>query len=180
MIVAGSVGGPYPVLANVARCSRCRGLHRGLLFTPLRIPTATGFTHWASCPTTGEPILTFPTAPLETSTPRRRTFFEEVVVERERQGAKWGLGTPGIWTLFVVLGEEVGEVARAILKGDAPNLCDELIQVGAVVCRMFEHHAGGEGVIDAESMALVKPPHPDVGKCQDPSCDACHGLEPIR
>ena len=39
---------------------------------------------------------------------------------------------------FVVLGEEVGEVARAIQNNDPDNLYDELIQVAAESVRMAE------------------------------------------
>jgi NTP pyrophosphatase (non-canonical NTP hydrolase) len=39
---------------------------------------------------------------------------------------------------FVVLGEEVGEVARAIQNNDPDNLYDELIQVSAESVRMAE------------------------------------------
>lgn len=40
----------------VQDCTRCRQDHAGLRFLPLKHPTAEG-THWARCPTNGEPIL---------------------------------------------------------------------------------------------------------------------------
>lgn len=60
-----------------------------------------------------------------------------VLEERERQDAKWNR-TPGDWTSsrgtkFMVLGEEVGEVARAVLESETPErLFAELVQVAAV------------------------------------------------
>jgi hypothetical protein len=42
-------------------CARCEGEgHTGIVFVPLALPfecDSWRFTHWASCPTNGEPIL---------------------------------------------------------------------------------------------------------------------------
>lgn len=58
-----------------------------------------------------------------------------VRTERRSQDAKWGISrmvtdTPEHW--LTILGEEFGEVARAILDGEVDNYQTELIQVAAV------------------------------------------------
>ena len=60
-------------------------------------------------------------------------FREEVAKERERQLAKWGVQfhTPEKW--FLILSEEVGEVAKAILEGKGEDSIAELVQVVAVI-----------------------------------------------
>ena len=48
-------GNPNALTMPVECCPRCAGEHEGLTFTPLAVSDE--FTHWASCPTTREPIL---------------------------------------------------------------------------------------------------------------------------
>jgi NTP pyrophosphatase (non-canonical NTP hydrolase) len=74
----------------------------------------------------------------------RTRFTEAVRAERGRQIEKWGHGNPGFSTMVAVLTEEVGEVARAVLDGDEANLVDELEQVGAVACRIYEQVKRGD------------------------------------
>lgn len=53
----------------------------------------------------------------------------------------WGRGNalaPEVW--LAVLTEEVGEVARAVLERDYPNMEHELAQVAAVAIRWMEAH----------------------------------------
>lgn len=49
------------VTVDLPGCARCHGDgHDGLLFSPLTHPVVDGegtWTHWAPCPTNGEPIL---------------------------------------------------------------------------------------------------------------------------
>lgn len=71
----------------------------------------------------------------------------EVSHERIRQDAKQG-GTPGVdrrddRTYAAVLGEEFGEVCRAWLERDVPNLREELIQVAAVAVAWVEEIDNG-------------------------------------
>lgn len=67
----------------------------------------------------------------------------DVAAERRRQDKKWG-GQPGVDRVHpneeyaVVLGEEYGEVCRAILEGQGANLREELIQVAAVAVAWVE------------------------------------------
>jgi hypothetical protein len=42
---------------DITQCARCTGNHAALLFVPFRHPFSLTWTHWAMCPTNGEPIL---------------------------------------------------------------------------------------------------------------------------
>lgn len=70
---------------------------------------------------------------------RTNGVLREVVGERGRQDEKWGvdrnLGTH-LWQ--IILGEEVGEVCKAILETDMVGLRKELIQVAAVAVAAVE------------------------------------------
>lgn len=62
-----------------------------------------------------------------------------VQTERRRQDSKWGVQRHPHPLWYVILGEEVGEVAEALQRGsvseketDAGDLLTELIQVAAV------------------------------------------------
>lgn len=80
-------------------------------------------------------------------------FGLRVDAERERQDARFGVGIPSLDLMATVLGEEFGEVCRAILemrecakRGEAvayavhrANLEEELVQVAAVCRRVYEH-----------------------------------------
>lgn len=72
-----------------------------------------------------------------------------IVAERQRQRDKWS--QPHSWgegdcsspqvavtTKATILGEEYGEVCRAILDGDMAALRTELVQVAAVAVAMLE------------------------------------------
>lgn len=62
-----------------------------------------------------------------------------IVLERNKQDQKWGANrTLPSDTWFRVLGEEVGEVARAINEHDADQLAFELIQSAAVIVAWLE------------------------------------------
>lgn len=74
----------------------------------------------------------------------RARFLEMVVAERKRQIERWGNGNPGVPVMLAVLGEEFGEACQAMLKGDGPNLEEELVQIAAVACRMFELFNGAQ------------------------------------
>jgi len=59
---------PEPIMIDLVGCARCDGEgHPGLTFRPLTFPLeqegAEPLTHWASCPTNGEPILLKTTSP---------------------------------------------------------------------------------------------------------------------
>ncbi len=66
---------------------------------------------------------------------------DEIGNERARQDKKWGhdnILNRSAETGFRVLGEEVGEVARAINDRDLENCRHELIQVAAVAVAMIQ------------------------------------------
>lgn len=59
--------------------------------------------------------------------------FSLIAAELRRQDEKWGETrdiNPHVWT--TVLGEEIGEVNRAVLECNPEDLCRELVQVAAV------------------------------------------------
>lgn len=65
--------------------------------------------------------------------------FRSIEEELNRQNAKWGdqSGHPmPVW--YAILGEEVGEVAQAILEQKPDECLKELIQVAAVAMQMIQ------------------------------------------
>lgn len=66
----------------------------------------------------------------------QQKIYEQIAAERKWQDARWGsqrMLSDFKWVC--ILGEEVGEVHRAILEQDIKNLQQELVQVAAVaVC----------------------------------------------
>jgi len=69
---------------------------------------------------------------------RKAEFLNAIVDERERQDAKWGRNVVGPDRMLVVLAEEFGEIARALLERDKPGLEKELVQTAAVCSKLFE------------------------------------------
>ncbi len=80
---------------------------------------------------------------------RAERFQALVQEERLRQDGKWGTDMPDLPVMAAVLGEETGEVCRAVLEHREAsweperqrwlsNLEEELIQVAAVCQRIFE------------------------------------------
>lgn len=82
---------------------------------------------------------------------RRSEIFGRIDIERGRQDKKF----PGQWVTFgtglaiaearaaahemnTILGEEIGEVSRAILERDDANLTVELVQCAAVIVAWLE------------------------------------------
>ena len=79
--------------------------------------------------------------------------LQEVAKERQRQDAKWGVQRHNPLTWLAILGEEVGEVNKAVLenifsKKGLENYREELIQVAAVAVAAIES-LGDECVEDA-------------------------------
>jgi hypothetical protein len=73
----------------------------------------------------------------------RAEIFTAIELERARQDSKHGadsMGGPNMSRSqrLVVLTEELGEVARAILDGDEAGLRHELTQVAACAVAMLE------------------------------------------
>lgn len=79
-------------------------------------------------------------------------IFEEIAeavkAERVRQDEKWGRDFEGRHDAFwlTILGEEFGEVARAILEKEEDHTVDELVQVAAVVFSWLEFRTPYSGL----------------------------------
>lgn len=68
-------------------------------------------------------------------------IFVAIIDERNRQDRKHGEGSMRRCAdniRLAILTEEVGEVARAIIEGDAENLREELVQVAACAVAWIE------------------------------------------
>lgn len=69
------------------------------------------------------------------SSEEQRRAVEDVVHERDMQDHQWGeesaKGQPAAYRLAILM-EEVGEVAKDVLEGNAGSLRQELVQVAAV------------------------------------------------
>lgn len=64
--------------------------------------------------------------------------YFDLAQERDNQDAKWGIQNHGLLLWNAILGEEVGEVSRAILEKDLANYRTELVQVAAVAIAAVE------------------------------------------
>ena len=75
-----------------------------------------------------------------TPTPKQEEVIQGFLLERYRQDKKWGKGTwqSPVHLKYIVLAEEFGEIAEAILNHDKDNLKEELIQVAAVCLKWLE------------------------------------------
>lgn len=62
----------------------------------------------------------------------------DVKVERARQDGKWGEQNHWPSWYYLILAEEVGEVAKAILEHREDEVRAELVQVAAVAVAMIE------------------------------------------
>jgi hypothetical protein len=69
-------------------------------------------------------------------------FFDAILAERDRQIKKFGSKGESLnataW--LTILGEEFGEVARAVREGDSDNYAEELIQVATVALAALEDY----------------------------------------
>jgi NTP pyrophosphatase (non-canonical NTP hydrolase) len=65
-------------------------------------------------------------------------IYEAIRAERFRQDAKWGVQdhSPSYW--FIILAEEIGEIAKAIYEGDYDNYEVELVQSASVIVAALE------------------------------------------
>lgn len=64
--------------------------------------------------------------------------YEAIRAERARQDAKWGVQDhpPSYW--FIILAEEIGEIAKAIYENDPEEYEMELIQSASVIVAALE------------------------------------------
>lgn len=66
------------------------------------------------------------------------TALLDVARERDRQDKKWGVQNHDDAWWYVILGEEFGEVGKAIYEGDPEAYRAELVQVAAVAVAAIE------------------------------------------
>lgn len=68
-----------------------------------------------------------------------RRVLGEIIDERHRQDRKWGQQNHHMYKWLSILGEEVGEVNKAVLENtDVNNVRSELVQVAAVAMAAIE------------------------------------------
>lgn len=65
-------------------------------------------------------------------------ILNKIKHERNRQDRKWGEQNHEDAFWYVILGEEFGEVGRAIFEKDIEEVKDELVQVAAVAVAHLE------------------------------------------
>jgi len=85
-------------------------------------------------------------------------FIKRVREEREFQNIKWGEQIHEGHAWLGILAEEFGEVAKAINEDKPIDIGDELVQVAAVCCAMYEAH------LDLKQKGL----HPQFGIFKKP------------
>lgn len=67
-------------------------------------------------------------------------FLADVLNEEDRQDAIWGANRDQDWGFWlIIMLEELGEVARAILKRDWDNMREEIIHTLAVGFQFLEN-----------------------------------------
>ncbi len=88
----------------------------------------------------------------------RSAVLSRVLSERLIHDAKYGLECHhSVARWMVVLGEEFGEVCRAIREGDIPHLEDELIQLAAATMAFAEDiKANGVEGLDAVAVEVAQ------------------------
>ena len=65
-------------------------------------------------------------------------ILQKIIEERKRQDDKWGEQNHEAYKWLAILGEEVGEVNKAVLENDQKNIREELIQIAATAVAMYE------------------------------------------
>jgi len=153
------------VKVSVTGCARCGRDHEQLEFRRLFNPVDDR-EWWTSCPTNGEPLLLKAWAAGEEpkADECQGAILREISDERASQDAKWGdQRTRPLFVYNAILGEEVGEVAEALLEHEfGPVPIDraraELIQVAAVAVAMVEAIDFQHGVsIQSFAQAAAEP-----------------------
>lgn len=80
--------------------------------------------------------------------------IEAVIRERERQDEKWGEQNHGPDGWLLILMEEVGEAAKAVLEGSSLQYISELTQVAAVAVAAME--SAKRGNLELGSLAKIQ------------------------
>ncbi len=69
---------------------------------------------------------------------KKEKILDLISKERDNQDQKWGEQNHDIYKWLAILGEEVGEVNKAVLESKYDEIINELIQIGAVSVAMIE------------------------------------------
>ena len=69
---------------------------------------------------------------------KKEDIVELIISERKKQDLKWGEQNQNIYKWLAILGEEVGEVNKAVLEDKYDEVLDELVQIAAVSVAMIE------------------------------------------
>ena len=69
---------------------------------------------------------------------KKEDIVELIISERKKQDLKWGEQNHNIYKWLAILGEEVGEVNKAVLEDKYDEVLDELVQIAAVSVAMIE------------------------------------------
>ena len=85
-----------------------------------------------------------------------KTILTLVKAERLKQIAKWGIQNHSVEKWMCILGEEVGEVNKAVLESDTINLATELVQVIMVSANILD------ALISYETPVGKLPVKPDI------------------
>lgn len=80
----------------------------------------------------------------------RQEIFDLIRAERQRQNEKWGPQNHYKQWWFVILSEEIGEVAKAIYEHDEDEYELELIQSASVLVAMLEDFYNGRTLDEDE------------------------------
>lgn len=67
-------------------------------------------------------------------------FLKKVQEERVKQNLKWGWQSHDGPKYYIILMEEIGELARGILEHRKENTTEEMVHSAAVLCAMYEQH----------------------------------------
>lgn len=81
--------------------------------------------------------------------------FDIIEQEVERQKVKWGIQNHSNWVWLLILLEEIGEVADAMLKGDKDAITAELIQCAAVIVSWLSDNKRDSSNIMIPTLFLV-------------------------
>tara|TARA_B100000902_G_C26876316_1_gene700327 strand:- start:82 stop:318 length:237 start_codon:yes stop_codon:yes gene_type:complete len=68
----------------------------------------------------------------------KKDVIKLILEERLKQDSKWGEQNHNVYKWLAILGEEVGEVNKAVLDDNYDEIITELIQIGAVTVAMIE------------------------------------------
>ena len=116
-------------------------------------------------------------------TTERDRVLALVSAERDKQDAKWGEQNHEPLTWAAILGEEFGEVSKAVLEKDMPGYVMELIQVAAVAVSALECAARGKVVSVEQRVAEGRKQGLEeaaIGLIESRTCKAVHSFQPSQ